>query len=479
MRRRVLLAIAAAVLSGALLLSGCAGAKAPTGALPESASLAPADALAYASLTTNEGSDQWKKADRLLGLFPGARDSLLDAIRGALSGEGLTWEGDVAPALGPEVVVVATAERKPIVLTKPDDPAKLAALLAQQDTETVIGEVSGWTAVAERQAELDAYRASLSKGTLATVDSFAEAMDGLPQEALARVWVNGAAFAAGGGEADPLEAFGLGLQGIDLGIDSLSAAVAAEEDGLLLSVAVKAPKAAGGTRYTLELVNRVPGDAVAALSFGGSQGTFDKLRGTLGEISDGIESAVGVSLDRVFDALSGEGVLYVREGSETMPEVTLVLSPPDADRAFATIDELVRKLAEEEGATVQTRHDGDLDVSEVETEGVILQYAMLDADTVIVTTGPNGIRDFRSTGEKLTATDGYTRAAKRVGLTELTRGFLYVDIDGVIPLVESLAGPDALPPDAREVLGKLDSFILQADGDGSVTRLTGFVAVTG
>jgi hypothetical protein len=248
---------------------------------------------------------------------------------------------------------------------------------------------------------------------------------------------------------------------------------------MLLSFAVRSSKGADGTRYTPELLARVPGDAIAALSFGGSQGTFDRLRGTLGGVSDGLE-AFGVSLDRVLDALSGEGVLYVRPGSEEVPEVTLVLSPPDAGKAFATVDDLIRKLAADQDATVGTTTENGIAVSEVTADEVTLRYAQLDADTVLVTSGPTAISDFlASGGDKLAATAGFTRAAGRVGLGELTKGFLYVDVDGVIPLVESLAGPDALPPDARDVLGKLDAFILQTDGDGKLTTLTGFVGVTG
>ena len=99
-------------------------------------------------------------------------------------------------------------------------------------------------------------------------------------------------------------------------------------------------------------------------------------------------------------------------------------------------------------------------------------------DSVMVTTGPTGIADFLGDGPKLVDDDAFTNAADRVELGDRTRGFAYVDIDGLVPLVESLAGPDAVPAEARDVLGTLDSLILQGSGDGETTTLSGFLRVT-
>ena len=101
------------------LVTGCAGATSTSSSIPESASLAPATALAYATVTTDEDSDQWKKAASLLERIPGARDGVSGSIRSALGEQGIDWTNDVRPALGPELVVVATADKQPIVLVQP------------------------------------------------------------------------------------------------------------------------------------------------------------------------------------------------------------------------------------------------------------------------------------------------------------------------------------------------------------------------
>ena len=62
--------------------------------------------------------------------------------------------------------------------------------------------------------------------------------------------------------------------------------------------------------------------------------------------------------------LPGEGLLYVRKGGEELPEVTLVLAPPDPAKTFDTVDRVARTLAREAGVEVRTRTDGGLTLHE-------------------------------------------------------------------------------------------------------------------
>ena len=466
-------ALILAALGLSLVAAGCGTSTAETGAVPDSAKLAPADAVGFVTLVTDESSEQWEKADRLLGLFPDARTQLLDTVRDELAGDDLKWDEDVAPALGDELVVVVTAGKRPVVLLQPDDEDRLAALLEKADDPPARETVAGWTALAETAADLAAYRAALDRATLAGVGSFSEAMEGLPAEALARGWVDLRTLT--NELTSALEQSG--VKG-ELGVDWLAAGVTAEDDGVHLSMGIRTP-GDNGSSYEPELVERVPADAVAAVSFGGTQGVLDRVEDAVDvdKLSGVLEDTVGVSLDSLVDALSGEGVLYVRKGGD-VPEVTLVLAPPNAGEAFGTVDRVVRRVAEQTGEQVRTRSENSLTVHELRAEGVTVTYARLDDDRVIVTTGATGIRDFLADGPKLAEADGFETAAERVELGDRTRGFAYVDIDGVIPLVEGLTGPDAVPDDARDVLQTLDSFILLASGDGPTTRLSGFLRVT-
>jgi len=470
MRRRAISALALLLAAFGLAVAGCGGAAEPAGGgVPESASLAPADALAYATVTTDESSGQWSQAADLLDRFPGANEDLQKQIATALEAEGVTWKDDVAPALGPEVVLVVTSDRKTIVLTQPDDEDKLAALVAKSDETVVSATVDGWTALAEEQSDLTSYEASLARGTLAGDDGLEEGFAALPAEALVRGWVDVAAL------TPELRAeLGQAGQDLDIGVDWLAAGFAAEDDGLRLAVGVRTP-GGDGTEYEPKLPERVPADAVVALSFGGTQKLVDQLerRIPLDQIAGQVEKATGVSVGGILDAFSGEGIVYVRPAG-TAPEVTIALAPPDPDKVWETLDRLAHTLAQQSGSTVRTVTEDGREVSLVQVDGVTARYARLDGDTVILTTGVTGIRDFAADGDKLDSSDAFERAADAVGLGDRTGGFLYVDVDGLLPVVEGLTG-GALSADDREEIQKLDAFVLEASRGGETTTLTGFL----
>lgn len=478
MRLRASRIVSALILAAALIaLSGCGDEKAATATeLPASASLAPKDAIAFVTIVSDEGSEQWKRGDRLLDMFPGARESFVAEIEHELADEGLAWSKDVAPALGSELVVVVTAGKKPVVLTQPDDADALQALARKSDEPVVTGEVSGWTAIAETQAVLDAYRAGVEQGSLADVDSFRDAFGTLDADAIARGWVDLTAAVK-----ELSEAFEGSEQITDIEFQDLAAAVSTEEDGVLLSVGIRAPKGTGTTSYEPKLLERVPADAVVALSFGGTQGALDKLerRIDVEGIAGAVKDTIGVSFESVLDALSGEGVLYVREGAGEIPEVTLVLDPPDADKTWSTIGDIAAKIASEADARITTATQAGVTANRLEVEDIKVMYARIDAETMIVTSGADALDRFLEDGSKLTDDADFQAASERVELGEQTNGFAYVDLDGLIPFIEGLGGPDALPADAREVLEAMDSFILQSAADGETTRLSGFLRIPG
>lgn len=483
-RRPILIAALAALV---LAFTGCGGAKnTATGSVPASAAQAPADAIAYVSVNTDLSSEQWKNAQALIDLFPTVKASVTKEIEDELAEQKLDWKTDVEPALGRELVVVVSAASKPVVLLQPEDPAKLEHLLTLSDGDErpVQGTVGDWTALAETKADLDAYTSALDRGTLASVDSFTDAMGDLPAETLVKAWVDGTGLTENVKKAAS-EADGLGvtIPGVAGGefpavdLDSIALALSAKENGVHVVVDTKGAKLGDGTSYEPKLFAKVPGDAVAALSFGGTQGLVDRLSGPLEKVSGPVESAIGVDLDKVLEAFSGEGVVYVRRGSGSVPEVTAVLAPPHVDDTLQTIDTIVHKLAEQSGATVEQTTLDDVAVSRLDLQGVPLTYGKLDDDTIIITIGSDAISAFNGASERLVDTDGFTKAAEAVGLGDRTSGFLYVDFDGLVPLVTGIAGADRVPADASAILEKLDSVIFETDASGDGMQITGFVGV--
>ena len=170
----------------ALLASGCGGAPAP---IPESANLAPADAVVFARITTDADSSQWQKAESVLERIPGVRDAVVSGIEQELADEALDWEEDVAPALGDEVVVVVTAKLRPIVLLEPENEEKLDARLPRA-TRRPSAARSTARRTREKGADMAEYRAALERGTIEDDESFAAGLDALPDESLALVWVD-------------------------------------------------------------------------------------------------------------------------------------------------------------------------------------------------------------------------------------------------------------------------------------------------
>jgi hypothetical protein len=452
------------------LATGCAGAKTTGSAIPESASLAPADALAFVTVTTDDGADQWQNAESLVERIPGLRDGLTSSITGALGEEGLDWEEDVAPALGPEVVIVATAQKEPIVLVRPESEEKLDALVANGNAPVVRAAVEDWQALAQSQAALDAYRAALAKGTLEDVPAFMDGLSALPDESLGRAWVDVSRLAEDIGQL--VEQAGTEL---DLGLEWLSAALSAEEDGLLLTMGVRVP-GGGDSSYEPELLRRVPSDAVAVVSFGGTQAVLDRVQSgvDVDEVSQRLEKLTGISLEGALDALTGEGLVYVRPSGGQIPEVALVLSPPDPDEAWETLNRLARTLADDAGATVSAGTEAGVETRRLTVDELTVTYARIDDDTLIVTTGADAVARFTGDGDKLVDAEAFTRAAETVGLEERTKGLVYVDLDGLVPLVEDVAG-ESVPPEASDVLESLDAVILEASGDGDTTSVSGFL----
>ena len=122
----------------AVLAAGCSGSE--PAATADSARLAPADAGVYASIDSDRDSSQWQQLEALLARIPGGDKAVEELLSDALGEAGLNWDEDVAPALGPELVVVLPGgSAQPVGLTQPDDEAKLQALLAKSDESSSRG----------------------------------------------------------------------------------------------------------------------------------------------------------------------------------------------------------------------------------------------------------------------------------------------------------------------------------------------------
>jgi hypothetical protein len=476
----------------AALLAGCGSAAERTGggSMPAGASLVRAGVLAFVSVDSDTGSAQWQKLDELAQKFPG-RDDAISKLRQEFSKQGVDYEQDVKPALGPELDVAVVSggndtSTKAVALTKPDDPAKLKALVAKlnasdsSDNRAVYREVDGWYAVSDTQPSIGAALKG-DQPALADDAGFKEALDKLPGDALVKAYVDGprlntlvakAASQGGGSGFDPST----------LGLDKLkyvAASASAEDNGVRVRGAANGGPAGGGD-FASGLSGGVPADAFALLDFMG-QGTVDQLDKLKSNPQAAaaiaqFEKEYGVSLDEVLSLLSGEVAFYARPGAG-IPELTLALDPKDQSAALTTLDKLAARIASLSGGKVEPGTQGGHPVKTVDLGQFAIHYGSVDGK-IVVTSGVSGIADYGEGGHLPDSAD-FKEAQDAAGMPDSTGGFMYVDLKDALPLLEAFAGlsGNSLPSSTTENLRPLRSLLAWSNEAGSARTFDAFLEI--
>jgi hypothetical protein len=460
----------------ALLAAGCGGETTPgSSSRPEGASLVRPVALVFVSFDSDLGSDQWKQVDALTKKFPD-RDMAFTAIKQELAKNKLDYDRDIKPALGSEVdlaiqVNANLTDVAVVGLTKPEDASKFKALvhkLNESDDsgeQAVYREVNGWYALSDSQAHIDQI---LKRGdkSLADESAFNDALGKLPDEALAKAYVNGPQFGKlaqrfqegkGNGFASDTTS---GLTKLDF----ISAALSAEDDGLRLHGATggEGSSSLAEGDYESKLMRGVPADALAFLSFRGSK-SVDQLKQqletnpTFSQALPQIESELGVKVADLLNLLRGEVAFYLRPGG-ALPEFSLVLDTDNQSAALSTLDKLATRLAALAEGKVSTSHEDGRMVKTIDLTRFAIRYAGL-GDKILITSGLNGIGAYTASGSKLSDSADFKDAKSAAGLPSANSGFVYVDLKNAIALMESLAGlsGSSLPPKVAENLRPLRS----------------------
>jgi hypothetical protein len=488
--RRTLIAAGLTTLS--LLLAACGGGGgggAEGGSSPSGAAMVRAGVLAFVSIDSDLGSSQWQQLDELAQRFPG-RDKAIRQIERALSKEGVDYGRDVKPALGPEVDLAfvsggTSSSTKAVALTKPDDPGKFKALVAKLNAndssgdEAVYREVGGWYALSDSQGAIT----EVLKGdrtALSDDSTFREALGKLPGDALVRAFIDGQRVNALVAQAASQS--GSGLDASSLGLETLkyiSASASAEDDGVRIRAASSGGNLGGGD-FSSRLIDGVPGDAFALLTFRG-EGTTDQLgklksNPQFGAALAQIERSLGISLDEVLSLLRGEIAFYARPGA-VIPELTLVLEDKDESGALATLDKLAARLAAASGARVQPGTQGGHPVKTINFGQFAVHYGGAGGK-VVITSGVNGIADYGS-GDHLLDSADFKQAKDAAGMPDANAGFMFLDLKNALPLVEGFAGlaGESLPSQVAENLRPLRSFLAWSEGSGDSRTFDAFLEI--
>jgi hypothetical protein len=465
----------------AALLAGCGSAAKTSssgGSVPAGASVVRAGVVAFVAVDSDTGSSQWKQLDELAQKFPG-RDNLVAQLKQKISAQGVDYDTDVKPALGPEldVAVVSAGNEsstKAVALTKPDDPAKFKALVAKLNAKDSSGdravyrEVDGWYALSDSQASIS--RALEGNAPLADDSDFKEAMDKLPGDALAKVYLDGQQLNA---IVPQSSASGTAALGLDK-LKYIAASASAEDDGVRVhGVTSSGP---GGGDFASALIGDVPGDAFALLDFDGQSATgqLEKLKSNpqAAAAIAKFEQEYGVTLEQLLTLLSGEVAFYARPGA-VIPELTLALDPKDQSAALATLD----KLAAHSGSPVEPGTQGGHPVKTVNLGQFTIHYGTVDGK-VLITSGVSGIADYGE-GDHLPDSADFKQAQAAAGMPDSTGGVIYIDLKDALPLLEGFAGltGQSLPSSTTENLRPLRSFLAWTNASGETRTFDAFLEI--
>lgn len=446
---------AAAVLFAALALVGCGG---DAGAGTESpASVLKPGALVYWEAVSDPESEQWEQVEDLLRRFPDG-DKWIAWLKQELREKGADWDKDVKPALGDLTAVAVYADvenREPAIvgLTNSEDPDKTFALvnkLTLGEGELPGERVAGvWAVVGSSEAAIDV---ALKGGgeALADDEQFTSAMDELPDDALSRIYL------------DPARAIDVVSPQVGrlLGLENLDFAAAwakAREDGAEVSVALRGEGAhrllGTGEPYTSELLDMVPDDAFAFVSFRGQglKGQLEQLRSNrlVASALREFEREVGIDVMELATLLDGEVAFFIRPGVPTA-EFTLLLDSEDPQSAKRSIEPLLRFVPERFRITVET----------------------LD-DVVVLSTSLNPLADLERPGDKLGDSDRFTEALDAAGAPDQYTGLVYVDLREAAALVGALLDS----PGIRRNLEPLRTFVAYGTSEGDAASVRAFLEI--
>ena len=469
----------------ALATAGCGGTTSSelgTGA----SNLVPSSAAVFIAIDSDPQSEQWQTVDRLADKFPDKQKGV-DSIKKEMRGDGVDWDKDIKPALGPEFDVVwLDFERDGdnfILLTQPKNEAKFEQLVAKSNTseknpsdKLVYEKFRGWYVLSEKQAVIERFKRESESAakTLSQESDFTRSMDRLGEDSVVRAYISGkavvdAARKYGGSDVRPyIDKAGT--------LDWIALRLGAESNGVALDSIVHGTPGdlfkglKMGSSFKADLPKSVPRNALLYWTFHGSKGMFTNLQNnSLFKSADFRQFRdVFADLDTL---LQGENAFYLRPGKR-IPEVTFVASPGKGEDGALIVDRLLER--ELQFVPEHQMIDG-VNARKVASEGIGVYWGNVNG-RLVVTDMPRGIRDFKKSGKSLTDNGAYQEAADASGLPDNTVGFLFVDIKSSIPFGEKLA-EQRIPADISRNLKPLRSAVQYAISRTHEVQVTFFLLI--
>ena len=444
-----------------LAAAGCGGTTSPGSS---AASIVPASVPVFAAVDTDPVSAQWQALDRLASKFPD-KQKALDSLKGQL--DGLTWEHDLKPALGPELDVVVpdlAHTDQTVALMQPKDKAAFERAVKKGNAKSpssklVYETFHGWTVMSDTQAAIDAFEqaSDSAKHMLADDKTFTGVM-AKTGAGIVRAYVNGPSVMSAsrkflGGKSDKY------FQQLGT-LDWLAMTLRAKSDGIAWDTIVHGTP---GKQFTQtvhsdgSLQKFVPKDALLYLAFHGSKGMLDGVAGNPILQQPGLAGLSG-ALTELGKVLQGENAVYVRDAANSqVPEITFIARPGGGIDGAAALDRVLKRFAKDLGGRPRRTTVAGVPARVVGTGPVRATYAGI-GNRLVVTDLPQGIAFAKNGGKTLSDSQEFRAAAQSSGLPDSPHVVLYVDIHSTIPTIERL-GSMHLPPSVARNLKPLRSAV--------------------
>jgi hypothetical protein len=440
----------------------------------------------FVTVNTDFESGQWDAVRDLVAKFPDG-DRAVDFVREALRDEGIDFEEDVKPALGPEVglVVLDFQAETFVAFTQPRDEAKLKQVLETGDEPAATRMVDGWMLAADDQATLDQFEEARKAGSLSDSEDFQDAMSTVSDDALATLYFSGKGLqqAFQSDQEVPSGVYDTFFPG---GVPAIAFSVRAEPDGVRVEGGGRYDSKGFSSPYEAKLPEEVPAGAFAYFSFNDLGSLFSEFRDAFSqgdpefERSIGqLEGMLGLSLEEdIAPLFAHEGAFYVRGGAP-IPEFTLVLNVDDPEKSVATLDKLVSGLR---AFSPQVPLPRETEISGVTAKElslgfpVSLYYAGFDGH-LVVTSARSGIADLRADGDRLVDDPVFQDAREAADMPDQTTGFLYVNLQDLVPFVLGYLEGTDLPEEVRSNLEPLRYLLVYGAQDGDTNRFSAFLAI--
>jgi hypothetical protein len=492
---RILLTITA-LLSAVALATGCGNGGGPSSS--GAASLAPAGAVVYGEATLDPSEDQQAAIGALIEKFPG-QGSAGERIRGLLeqafdkSGTGLSYKQDIEPWLGDQAGFFVSslssgASGGGAFMVATDDEGKANDAIekaAEKDgkpasykghdyftfSKGAAGVVDGWVVLGSEAGFKAAVDTADGGSALEGDDAYKKALADAPDERLGLVYFNTPAFVEQVRKSGASAALG---PFTGLFKDPVLATINANEHGVRLEATLPASiskafpilGASGGRAADL------PADSWLALAqpdlgklisyfvdaFGGMAGGRDAL-------SQQLEAATGLDLDKDVISWMGDWSLFVRGKSVSELNGALVVETSD-EAASGRFIAAIGRIAGKSGAQV-SGPAGDLTLR---LRSVPQPIHLFQRDgKVVLAYGDAAAHDALDPGERLGDTQEYKDAQAALG-GDYDLSF-YLGIAPILSLVDSTgAGDDEGWQKVRPYLEPLGALVVGARQDGDKVR---------